>query len=168
MAPNAKLDPADLTLLHELRGRRKRHRPATIAPVAARPASQAGFGARMADRITALMGSWRFILWQSAILAAWLAANVYGWVAAWDPYPFILLNLVLSFQAAYAAPIIMMSQNRIGDLDRARAEDDYHVNLKAELEIETLHQKVDLLRETEIARLLAMVEKLEARLAARS
>ncbi len=165
MTQPAKLDPADLTLLHELRGRRKRHRPAAIAPAAAPPpAAQAGIGARMADAITALMGSWRFILWQSAILAAWLAANIWGWVAAWDPYPFILLNLVLSFQAAYAAPIIMMSQNRIGDLDRARAEDDYHVNLKAELEIETLHQKIDLLRETEIARLLTMVEKLEARL----
>ncbi|MBL8832331.1 MAG: DUF1003 domain-containing protein [Rhodospirillales bacterium] len=157
----AKLDPADLTLLHELRAGRRRHRrPAKIAPPP--HAADAGFGARMADRITALVGSWRFILIQTALLLVWLSANVFAWVQAWDPYPFILLNLVLSFQAAYTAPIIMMSQNRMGDLDRARAEDDYHVNLKAELEIETLHQKIDLLRETEIARLLALVERLEA------
>jgi uncharacterized membrane protein len=165
MNPTAKLDPADLTLLHELRVGRRRRRPAKIAAVSVlRPPADTGLGARMADRITALVGSWRFILVQSGLLLLWLSANVFAWVQAWDPYPFILLNLVLSFQAAYTAPIIMMSQNRMGDIDRARAEDDYHVNLKAELEIETLHQKIDLLRETEIARLLTLVEKLEARL----
>ncbi len=156
-----KLDPADLTLLHELRVGRKRRRPAKVAPPP--HVAESGLGARMADRITALVGSWRFILIQSGLLLLWLSANVFAWVQAWDPYPFILLNLVLSFQAAYTAPIIMMSQNRMGDIDRARAEDDYHVNLKAELEIETLHQKIDLLRETEIARLLTILEKLEAR-----
>lgn len=167
MNATAKLDPADLSLLHELRAGRKRRRPAKIAAVPAlRPPADTGLGARMADRITALVGSWRFILIQSGLLLVWLSANVFAWVQAWDPYPFILLNLVLSFQAAYTAPIIMMSQNRMGDIDRARAEDDYHVNLKAELEIETLHQKIDLLRETEIARLLTLVEKLEARLGA--
>ena len=166
MNPTAKLDPADLSLLHELRAGRKRRRPAKIAPPlpALRPPADTSLGARAADRITAIVGSWRFILIQSGMLLLWLAANVFAWVQAWDPYPFILLNLVLSFQAAYTAPIIMMSQNRMGDIDRARAEDDYHVNLKAELEIETLHQKIDLLRETEIARLLTLVEKLEARL----
>ncbi len=167
MTPTAKLDPADLSLLHELRAGRRRHRPAKIAPVpASRPPADTGLGARAADHITALVGSWRFILIQSALLLLWLSANIFAWVQAWDPYPFILLNLVLSFQAAYTAPIIMMSQNRMGDIDRAHAEDDYHVNLKAELEIETLHQKIDLLRETEIARLLSLVEKLEARLGA--
>ena len=165
MNATAKLDPADLSLLHELRVGRKRRRPAKIAPIPApHPPADTSLGARMADRITALVGSWRFILIQSGLLLLWLSANVFAWVQAWDPYPFILLNLVLSFQAAYTAPIIMMSQNRMGDVDRARAEDDYHVNLKAELEIETLHQKIDLLRETEIARLLTLVEKLEARL----
>ena len=166
-----KLDPADLTLLHELRGHRRRHRAAEKSPAIA--AAQAApppptLGAKAADWITARVGSWRFILWQSGLLVLWLSANVFAWVQAWDPYPFILLNLVLSFQAAYTAPIIMMSQNRMGDIDRARAQDDYNINLKAELEIETLHQKIDLLRETEIARLIALLEKLEARLDARA
>ncbi len=156
------LDPVDLTMLRDLRGRRRRKRHAHAAPAA--PPAAAGLGARAADGITAVVGSWRFILIQSAVLVVWLAANVTGWVNAWDPYPFILLNLVLSFQAAYTAPIIMMSQNRTAELDRRRAEDDYNVNLKAELEIETLHQKIDLMRETEIARLMTLVEKLEARL----
>ncbi len=155
-----KLDPTDLRLLHELRGHRRVHRKTKAPP----PSGDMSLGARAADWITARVGSWRFILWQSAMLVAWLSANVFAWVQAWDPYPFILLNLVLSFQAAYTAPIIMMSQNRMGDIDRARAEDDYNVNLKAELEIETLHQKVDLLRETEIAHLITLLEKLEARL----
>jgi uncharacterized membrane protein len=78
----------------------------------------------------------------------------------WDPYPFILLNLLLSFQAAYAAPIIMMAQNRQADIDRRKAEMDYDVNLKAELEIELLHQKMDLMREQEIKRLTELVEEL--------
>ncbi len=157
-----KLDPTDLHLLHELRGHRRIHRRTKPAPAA--QAADMSLGARAADWITARVGSWRFILWQSAMLVAWLSANIFAWVQAWDPYPFILLNLVLSFQAAYTAPIIMMSQNRMGDIDRARAEDDYNINLKAELEIETLHQKVDLLRETEIARLIMLLEKLETRL----
>ncbi|MBI3503950.1 MAG: DUF1003 domain-containing protein [Proteobacteria bacterium] len=163
MSLATKLDPADLSLLHELRGHRRKHRPAKAALPAPHP-TDVSLGARAADRITALVGSWRFILWQSGMLVLWLSANIFAWVQAWDPYPFILLNLVLSFQAAYTAPIIMMSQNRMGDIDRARAEDDYNVNLKAELEIETLHQKVDLLRETEIARLISLLEKLETRL----
>ena len=85
---------------------------------------------------------------------------------AWDPFPFILLNLLLSFQAAYTAPVIMMSQNRQAVVDRHNAANDYHVNLKAELEIEELHQKIDLLREREIVELVRLVrvltEKLEA------
>ena len=160
--PATRLDPADVKLLHELRGHRRRHRAPHVAPAPA--VATPGFGARAADWITERVGSWRFILMESAILVLWLFANVTAWVQAWDPYPFILLNLVLSFQAAYTAPIIMMSQNRTAELDRRRAEDDYNVNLKAELEIETLHQKIDLMRETEIARLMSLVEKLEARL----
>lgn len=119
-------------------------------------------GDRVSDTVAASVGSWRFIIIQSSILALWILANVLAWVHAWDPYPFILLNLVLSFQAAYTAPIIMMSQNRQADIDRRKAEQDYHVNLKAELEIELLHQKLDLLREQEIARLTTLVEELIA------
>jgi uncharacterized membrane protein len=98
------------------------------------------------------------------LLLFWIAANIWAWLGAWDPYPFILLNLVLSFQAAYTAPIIMMSQNRQADLDRHNAENDYKINVKAELEIELLHQKLDLLREQEMMQLIRLVSALEKRL----
>ena len=110
------------------------------------------------------MGSWSFIIIQSVLLAIWIALNVTAFVRQWDPYPFILLNLVLSFQAAYAAPVIMMSQNRQAALDRADAATDYQINAKAELEIELLHQKIDLLRETELFELVQVIRRLEARL----
>ena len=97
-------------------------------------------------------------------MVVWLALNIVAWTEHWDPYPFILLNLVLSFQAAYTAPVILMSQNRQSAIDRDAAEHDYDVNLKAELEIELLHQKLDLLREEEIGRLIQIIERLEARL----
>ncbi len=121
-------------------------------------------GARVSDAVAAMVGSWPFIIVQSIILIAWMALNVTAWVRAWDPYPFILLNLVLSFQAAYAAPFIMMSQNRQAAIDRAEAQHDYDINIKAELEIELLHQKIDLLRETEVRELIRLVNALEARL----
>lgn len=117
-------------------------------------------GERFADMVAEVMGSWTFILIQSVVLFLWVMANVFAWVKAWDPYPFILLNLMLSFQAAYAAPIIMMAQNRQSDIDRKKAEKDYDVNLKAELEIELLHQKMDMMREQEIKRLTDLVEEL--------
>jgi uncharacterized membrane protein len=75
-------------------------------------------GQRIADAVATIMGSWSFIIVQSAILFAWITANLVGAMRGWDPYPFILLNLALSFQAAYAAPVIMMSQNRQQDIDR--------------------------------------------------
>ena len=116
-------------------------------------------GDRVADRFAATMGSWRFIIIQSCILVVWVALNVTAYVQRWDPYPFILLNLVLSFQAAYAAPIIMMSQNRQEAKDRLRAEHDYEVNVKAELEIENLHAKIDSLRQKQWEDLLALQEE---------
>ena len=76
------------------------------------PRVEPGLGQRVADRVAAIVGSWRFIIIQTTLLLAWIALNVVAYVQHWDPYPFILLNLVLSFQAAYTAPIIMMSQNR--------------------------------------------------------
>jgi uncharacterized membrane protein len=145
--------PADIERLETLR----RERPAQAPHPSRRHQTRAQ---RIADRVTALIGSWRFILIQSALLAAWIAVNVTAYVEAWDPYPFILLNLLLSFQAAYTAPIIMMSQNRQAEIDRAHAEHDYRVNVKAELEIEALHAKLDALREREILRLIGLVEKL--------
>ena len=95
-------------------------------------------GQRIADRLAAVMGSWPFIIVQSIILAFWITLNVVAYVNHWDPYPFILLNLALSFQAAYAAPIIMMSQNRQAAKDRLMAEQDYEVNCKAEDELKSI------------------------------
>jgi uncharacterized membrane protein len=95
-------------------------------------------GQRIADQLAAVMGSWPFIIVQSIILAFWIALNVVAYVNHWDPYPFILLNLALSFQAAYAAPIIMMSQNRQAAKDRLMAEQDYEINLKAEDELKSI------------------------------
>jgi len=104
-------------------------------------------GQRIADGVAATMGSWRFIIIQSALLAVWLVLNISELIfRAWDPYPFILLNLALSFQAAYAAPIIMMSQNRQSAKDRMQANQDLNTDLKAELLIEELHGSVDELR----------------------
>ena len=90
----------------------------------------------------------------------WIVLNVTAAFQHWDPYPFILLNLALSFQAAYAAPFIMMSQNRQQEIDRREAANDYKINIKAELEIELLHQKLDELREREIVLLTEAVRDL--------
>jgi uncharacterized membrane protein len=121
-------------------------------------------GDMVADKVAATMGSWPFIIIQTGILAVWIVLNVTAYVQQWDPYPFILLNLALSFQAAYAAPFIMMSQNRQAAIDRAAAQTDYGINAKAELEIELLHQKIDMLRETEVSELIHVIRRLEARL----
>lgn len=100
-------------------------------------------GERMADTVASVMGSWRFIIIQSVILAGWIVLNVMAWINHWDPYPFILMNLVLSMQAAYAAPIIMMSQNRQADKDRIEAHNDFLVNQKAEEEIRAILEHLD-------------------------
>lgn len=118
------------------------------------------FGQRIADSVAGGMGSWRFIIMQTTLLTLWVILNITAWIKAWDPYPFILLNLALSFQAAYAAPIIMMAQNRQQDIDRKAAENDYKVNIKAELEIELLHHKLDQLREQEVLKLSEAVKEL--------
>jgi uncharacterized membrane protein len=85
-------------------------------------------GERLADRVTAVFGSWMFIVVQSIIVALWIGLNLLAVVHRWDPYPFILLNLVFSTQAAYAAPLILLSQNRQADTDRIKAEHDYRIN----------------------------------------
>jgi uncharacterized membrane protein len=150
------LHDAEKKLLAELRGLRKKQR--------AQPASEGEIkltlGQFVADWVAARMGSWNFIIIQSVILVAWIILNLVAVVQHWDPYPFILLNLALSFQAAYAAPFIMMSQNRQSDIDRQKAENDYKINIKAELEIELLHQKIDELREKEITLLTQTVADL--------
>ena len=126
------------------------------------PAVELTTGQRVADIVAASMGSWNFIIIQSVILLIWIVLNVTAFMEQWDPYPFILLNLALSFQAAYAAPFIMMSQNRQQDIDRQAAEHDHQINIKAELEIELLHQKLDQLRETEVLYLTEAVKELTA------
>lgn len=104
---------------------------------------------RVADWVAGTVGSWPFIITQSVLLAAWIIANTYlvvmikthpGFLKAWDPYPFILLNLVLSFQAAYTGPIVMMSQNRQSEKDRLMSQHDFEINQKAEEEIQVIMQ----------------------------
>ena len=153
-----RLHETEETLLHELRVLRAKARAAHMQNEAAK--DQLTTGQRIADTVASNMGSWRFIIIQSTILFFWVVANVTAWIFHWDPYPFILLNLALSFQAAYAAPFIMMSQNRQQDIDRKAAEHDYQVNVKAELEIELLHQKLDELREKEVFALSDSVKQL--------
>lgn len=152
----AEIHEAELRILAELRLERRKLREKW----AAKSPDTLTIGQRIADTVAATMGSWRFIIIQSTILVSWIALNVTAYVQHWDPYPFILLNLALSFQAAYAAPFIMMSQNRQQEIDRKEAENDYQVNIKAELEIELLHQKIDALREREVSQLTRAVAEL--------
>ena len=102
------------------------------------------FGERLADKIAAFGGSWTFLITFFSVLMGWIILNVFIITTRpFDPYPFILLNLILSCLAAVQAPVIMMSQNRQEQKDRSRAENDYKINLKAEVEIRTLHEKLD-------------------------
>ena len=102
------------------------------------------FGERLSDRIAEFGGSWKFLISFGAVIVVWIGANIVLLATKpFDPYPFILLNLILSCLAAVQAPVIMMSQNRAEARDRLRAENDYKINLKAELEIRHLHEKID-------------------------
>jgi uncharacterized membrane protein len=124
------------------------------------------FGQRIADTVAAMMGSWSFIIVQSVILAVWIIVNVIAWISHWDPYPFILLNLVLSFQAAYAAPFIMISQNRQAERDRHQAEEDFRTNIEAEQRIEDLQRQLAALEVNKLDRIIELLEKrLPAKLA---
>lgn len=119
------------------------------------------FGQRLADSVAKGMGSWRFIIWQSIIVAFWMALNVIAFVSHWDPYPYILLNLLFSTQAAYAAPIIMMSQNRQNERDRAQADADYKTNCEAKVEIEELLRKLNSIEIDKLDKILAILQKLD-------
>jgi uncharacterized membrane protein len=143
-----KFGEAEEKLLNDLRVARRAERMHHAAPE-----NQLTVGQHIADFVASTMGSWRFIIIQSLVLFTWIVLNVTAYIEKWDPYPFILLNLLLSSQAAYAAPFIMMSQNRQQDIDRKAAESDYKINIKAELEIELLHQKLDELRQSEVTNL---------------
>ena len=119
------------------------------------------FGSRLADSVATGMGSWRFIIIQTVIVAIWMALNFVAFVYHWDPYPFILLNLLFSTQAAYAAPIIMMAQNRQNERDRMHAEADYQTNIDAKLEIEALAVKLNKLEVDKLDKIIAMLEEME-------
>ncbi len=109
------------------------------------PTERLSTGQRLADTVTSGLGSWPFIAIQSLLLVLWIAVNSVAWSQHWDPYPFILLNLALSFQAAFSAPIIMMSQNRQAAKDRFKSEVDHVVNLEAEMDIAAVHVRLDAL-----------------------
>ncbi|MBC7815537.1 MAG: DUF1003 domain-containing protein [Planctomycetaceae bacterium] len=119
-------------------------------------------GQRASDLVAKTAGSWKFIIWQSCLLLIWVALNIVSMIQHWDPYPFILMNLLLSLQAAYTAPIIMMSQNRQAQRDRIEAHHDYDINQKAEVEIRAI---LDHLAAQDLA--LAELHKMVSQLAAK-
>lgn len=118
-----------------------------------------GFGSRLADAVAKGMGSWSFIIIQTLLVVIWMGLNLVGFINHWDVYPFILLNLVFSTQAAYAAPIIMMSQNRQSDRDRIQALADYQTNIDAKLEIEALSRKLNSLDVDKLDKIIRLLEE---------
>ena len=115
-------------------------------------------GDRIADAVAKEMGSWRFIILQSIFVIIWMALNILGLIRHWDAYPFILLNLIFSTQAAYAAPIIMMSQNRQSQRDRIQAQEDYQTNIEAKKEIEALQKQLNDLEVKKLDKIILMLE----------
>lgn len=120
--------------------------------------SASNFGQRLADSVANGMGSWRFIIIQTLIVGAWMVLNVVAFIHHWDPYPYILLNLLFSTQAAYAAPIIMMAQNRQSERDRAQADSDYRTNVAAKKEIEELMTRLDNIEIEKLDKIIALLE----------
>ena len=118
------------------------------------------FGQKLADSVANGMGSWRFIIIQSLIVIAWMILNVIGFMHHWDVYPFILLNLLFSTQAAYAAPIIMMAQNRQSERDRVQAMADYKTNVEAKQEIESLTLKLNAIEIDKLDKIIKLIEEL--------
>ena len=119
------------------------------------------YGQRIADAVANGMGSWAFIIGQSVFVVIWMALNVVGFIRHWDVYPFILLNLIFSTQAAYAAPIIMMAQNRQGQRDRVQAQADYDTNIEAKLEIESLQVQLTKIETEKLDKIMAMLEEMK-------
>jgi uncharacterized membrane protein len=120
------------------------------------------FGQRLADNVASGMGSWSFIILQTILVVIWMGLNVAGFFYHWDVYPFILLNLLFSTQAAYAAPIIMMAQNRQNERDRVQAQDDYQTNIDSKHDIEELQKqlnKIDVMKLDKIIQMLEDIRK---------
>lgn len=119
------------------------------------------FGQRIADSVANGMGSWRFIIWQTVIVLIWMTLNVIGLVNHWDEYPFILLNLIFSTQAAYAAPIIMMAQNRQNERDRVQAQEDFRTNVEAKLEIEMLQKQLNSIELEKLDKIIELIQSMK-------
>ena len=119
------------------------------------------FGSRLADSVASGMGSWKFIIIQTALVVIWMGLNLIGLIYHWDAYPFILLNLLFSTQAAYAAPIIMMSQNRQNERDRLHAEEDYKTNVEAKKEIEALTKILNKIEVDKLDKIIKMLEEMK-------
>ncbi|SDT69408.1 Protein of unknown function [Mucilaginibacter mallensis] len=119
------------------------------------------FGQRLADSVATGMGSWRFIIIQTVIVIIWMGLNVVGFVYHWDAYPYILLNLLFSTQAAYAAPIIMMAQNRQNQRDRAQADEDFRTNVEAKKEIEQLQILLNKIEIDKLDKIITMLEQMD-------
>jgi uncharacterized membrane protein len=119
------------------------------------------FSQKLADAVANGMGSWTFIIIQSVFVLIWMGLNIVGFLQHWDPYPFILLNLLFSTQAAYAAPIIMMAQNRQNDRDRAHAMADYQTNIEAKLEIEALQVKLNSIEVDKLDKIIRRLDELK-------
>lgn len=118
-------------------------------------------GERIADMVASGMGSWRFIIIQTVLVVAWMTLNVIGIMQHWDVYPFVLLNLLFSTQAAYAAPIIMMSQNRSADRDRHQAEADYKTNIEAKEEIEKLQIELTRIENDKLDKIISLLQEIK-------
>jgi uncharacterized membrane protein len=121
------------------------------------------FGDKIADKVAMGMGSWKFIILQSVFVVIWMILNIIGLINHWDAYPFILLNLIFSTQAAYAAPIIMMSQNRQNERDRHHAEEDYQTNIEAKKEIEALQIQLNKLETEKLDKIISILAEMQGR-----
>ena len=124
-------------------------------------AETATFGQRIADKVAQGMGSWGFIIIQTILVILWMILNLVGFMEHWDPYPFILLNLLFSTQAAYAAPIIMMSQNRQSERDRIQATEDYMTNVDAKREIEELQIRLNNIETNKLDKIIRMLDEMK-------
>ena len=119
------------------------------------------FGQRLADSVANGKGSWKFIIIQTILVVLWMILNFVGFMYHWDVYPFILLNLLFSTQAAYAAPIIMMAQNRQSERDRHQADQDYKTNVEAKLEIEQLTMRLNTIEIEKLDKIIEMLKELK-------
>jgi uncharacterized membrane protein len=151
---------AQLQKLHEIVAKTMEEEGLIINNLKNPPLEILSRGQKISDKVARFGGSWKFIVAFAVVLILWILFNSLALTAfRFDPYPFILMNLILSCIAALQAPIIMMSQNRQEEKDRMRAENDYMVNLKAELEVRSLHEKMNLLLEEQIKTLFVVQEK---------